>query len=415
MAIELDDGTIVRSLPEQVSYNDERINEQREEIDNLAARIESALAGVLHYKGSVATYADLPADAEIGDVYNVIDTGANYAWTGSEWDELGMTVDLSNYVAKTGTNIMEGSYKIRSTNAAGISYESGVYQGWFGMDTSGNFSVSTTYPFNKAVKPYTNNLLDLGTSTFKWRELHIYTINLSSKLNPNSSGYGLTLPDTSGFTADSEVVDTASAQNITGVKTFRNRIKIVDANNLYTGLEVYTSQYYNTLARGNSDKIRIGGTQVEFANRLVPFTSGGADLGVSANKWGNLFLSGKINTNASNYGLTLPDTSGFTADSELLDAASNQTIDGIKTFSSHVILSTIKNSYSQYAISLFNDQIRFNGNIAPQINNAKDIGTNSLQWKDLYLAGNLTDGTNSVNIADLKALIDYAKAQGWIS
>ena len=47
-------------------------------------------------------------------------------------------------------------------------------------------------------------------------------------------------------------------------------------------------------------------------------------------------------------------------------------------------------------------------------NNETDLGTSSYKWKDLYLAGNLSDGTNTATIADLAALITYAKGQGWI-
>lgn len=60
--------------------------------------ITTALSSVMHYKGSVATYDDLPTtDLAVGDVYNVIDTGANYAWSGSGWDELSGIIDLSAY------------------------------------------------------------------------------------------------------------------------------------------------------------------------------------------------------------------------------------------------------------------------------------------------------------------------------
>ena len=49
--------------------------------------------------GSVATYDDLPSSGQtVGDVYNVLDTGANYVWTSSGWDKLSETVDLSGYL-----------------------------------------------------------------------------------------------------------------------------------------------------------------------------------------------------------------------------------------------------------------------------------------------------------------------------
>ena len=61
--------------------------------------ISNAISTVYKYKGSVATYADLPSSGqEVGDVYNVEEDGHNYAWTGTDWDRLAGTVDLSNYV-----------------------------------------------------------------------------------------------------------------------------------------------------------------------------------------------------------------------------------------------------------------------------------------------------------------------------
>ena len=57
--------------------------------------VDSKLTGGMHYKGSVQTVADLPASGnEVGDFYNVIATGENYAWDGSAWDLTGSMVDL---------------------------------------------------------------------------------------------------------------------------------------------------------------------------------------------------------------------------------------------------------------------------------------------------------------------------------
>lgn len=51
--------------------------------------VDNIISSVYKYKGSVATYAELPLINEIGDVYNVLDTENNYAWTGTSWDLLG--------------------------------------------------------------------------------------------------------------------------------------------------------------------------------------------------------------------------------------------------------------------------------------------------------------------------------------
>lgn len=57
--------------------------------DNIAAH----LVGVYTYKGSKDTYANLPATGNnVGDVWNVEDTGTNYAWNGTDWDSLSANV-----------------------------------------------------------------------------------------------------------------------------------------------------------------------------------------------------------------------------------------------------------------------------------------------------------------------------------
>ena len=63
--------------------------------------VEAVATSAYHYKGTVTAVAALPSTGnKEGDVYNVGSSlnGGNYAWTGSAWDKLGDTVDLSGYV-----------------------------------------------------------------------------------------------------------------------------------------------------------------------------------------------------------------------------------------------------------------------------------------------------------------------------
>lgn len=92
------------------------------------------LTTVYQYKGSVATYADLPTTGQkVGDVWNVetadpdhgIKAGDNVAWDGAQWDILGGTHDLSGYaqlnLANTFTalNIFRGNIAVSNGKAAG--------------------------------------------------------------------------------------------------------------------------------------------------------------------------------------------------------------------------------------------------------------------------------------------------------
>ena len=70
-------------------------------------QIKTDLGSALTYKGSVDTYDQLPEDAAVGDTWNVAQAyqtypaGTNYAWTGTAWDALGGSVDLSGYQTKS--------------------------------------------------------------------------------------------------------------------------------------------------------------------------------------------------------------------------------------------------------------------------------------------------------------------------
>ena len=92
------------------------------------------LTTVYQYKGSVATYADLPTTGQkIGDVYNVetadpdhgIKAGDNVAWDGAQWDILGGNHDLSGYAQLNAANTFTAANKfnsnivVRAATAAG--------------------------------------------------------------------------------------------------------------------------------------------------------------------------------------------------------------------------------------------------------------------------------------------------------
>lgn len=75
-----------------------------EKIEAVKASIVSAYV----FKGSVATFEELPNEGlSAGDVYNVeaangnVPAGTNYAWTGTTWDALAGSVDLSVYSTTT--------------------------------------------------------------------------------------------------------------------------------------------------------------------------------------------------------------------------------------------------------------------------------------------------------------------------
>ena len=87
-------------------------------LDLSAYAKKTDIAGVYKAKGTVASFSALPSNAQTGDVYNVtaaggtdengvaIKAGDNVVKTATGWDNLGGTVDLSNYVQKDGAKVL---------------------------------------------------------------------------------------------------------------------------------------------------------------------------------------------------------------------------------------------------------------------------------------------------------------------
>ena len=104
------------------------------------------LTTVYQYKGSVATYADLPTTGQkVGDVWNVetadpdhgIKAGDNVAWDGAQWDALGGNHDLSGYAQLNSVN----TFTALNTFRANIAVSNGTTAGSGG---SINFGISPT-------------------------------------------------------------------------------------------------------------------------------------------------------------------------------------------------------------------------------------------------------------------------------
>lgn len=82
-------------------------------VDSNGVKIDSAvLSSVFRYAGQVNSVDDLPSDAQPGDVYDVKDSGANYVWSGTSWDNLGgiMSVDAAPTQGSTNPVASGGVY-----------------------------------------------------------------------------------------------------------------------------------------------------------------------------------------------------------------------------------------------------------------------------------------------------------------
>lgn len=140
-------------------------------------------------------------------------------------------------------------------------------------------------------------------------------------------------------------VDLTSAQTISGVKTFSDWL-----------------QAYGGIKLSSTNKLLASGSYGIYTNEtFYPNVDNSKDLGTSSLKWKDLYLSGKI---YGNTGVADIDLSGG-------------------------------------GIAIGRDL--YTGVLRPRADGLRDIGTSSFRYKDLYLSGKLSDGTNEITITNIQA------------
>jgi len=171
--------------------------------------IDSKVASVYRYKGSVSAYSDLPATGqEVGDVYNIatadaqhgIKAGDNVAWNGSTWDTLAGEIDLSAYATKAelAPVATSGSFNDLSdkpeipeaedlTDYLCIETATGASTGGFGINTVGSVNASLEYSYDKETwATLTFNTTISGTNILGTR---IYIRGDNNTLSTDLSNY----------------------------------------------------------------------------------------------------------------------------------------------------------------------------------------------------------------------------------
>lgn len=138
------------------------------------------LTTVYQYKGSVATYADLPTTGQkVGDVWNIetadpdhgIKAGDNVAWDGAQWDILGGNHDLSGYAQLNLANVFTALNTFRANLAVSNGTTAGS-QGKviFGVKPStatvqASIISSTTGALNYIATESTGHYFKIGNNT----------------------------------------------------------------------------------------------------------------------------------------------------------------------------------------------------------------------------------------------------------
>ena len=132
---------------------------------NVSKQYAESIGAALKYKGSVATYSTLPSTGqEIGDTWNVLDTGDNYAWTGTEWDKLSGTVDLSAYRTSADQDIIDATLATKDELAGYLPLSGGTLSGNLILPRAYSDRYSIKNGYNVAV--FENPFLTFGNTAY---------------------------------------------------------------------------------------------------------------------------------------------------------------------------------------------------------------------------------------------------------
>ena len=229
------------------------------------------LTTVYQYKGSVATYADLPTTGQkVGDVWNVetadpdhgIKAGDNVAWDGAQWDALGGNHDLSGYAqlnsanTYTALNIFRASISVSNGTAAGssgivsfgVSPTGETVQARIGTDNLGGlfYHTSTNQPHvfrigtnnnvfvirNDDTKvAFSSNNNFFATVTYNGVAKWLGNANTATKLETARTINGVAFDGTKDITIKAGGggdVTAAGDNNFTGTNTFNKPITVRD-------------------------------------------------------------------------------------------------------------------------------------------------------------------------------------------
>lgn len=91
-----------------------------------------------------------------------------------------------------------------------------------------------------------------------------------------------------------------------------------------------------------------------------------------------------------------------------------QTISVAKTFSNGLQVNTLKDLNGNNKIGLGTNVAIYGSNLISGSNGSYDLGTAGYYWRDLHLSRNLTDGTNSITVAEIVAKQDAVEVKRYI-
>ena len=388
MGFELPDGKTARNLQDQVKFLSEKLKDLYAAFNDSGLKKIEIVDELPEVGDPTVLYLLAKEDPEEGDYYD------EYLWYDNQWELIGSTqIDLSDYCTLSTDQTITGTKTIGdgSDNASPkVYFKDSYFTAGFRLQAY-TFQLDSGLQLSGDVLPDTNGGKNIGSSSYYWSNIFL---NGNIVLSNGSNAWQITNDSYNRITFD---YGGTTRYYFQATEFFAPHIK-PNANDTYdlgangtAWKDLYLSgelKIYNTAGSTNSllktdeyGNLRIGVfNSYAFGfnfDEFWPITNDSKSLGNSSQKWKNLYLSGQIKDgNNSNYGLVLPNTTGWSANKTISTAVlknhnivcSNGTLVLIGNFESSI------NSQSSLGMAEASAvKMAWNNNIVLQIVNGTTI------------------------------------------
>lgn len=413
-------------------------------------------------KESVADVASLPAAGNtINDYRVVLDDGdgkaAAYRWEQREGDvaakwykvydmDWGETSILSNFLIKT-QDVYVFRYGYDDTDSTGAVI-TGTYAGqtiYGGASANTHLTLRANsgdglgadtgfVQFDDQVRPAVTNTFDLGTATEEFKDIHlagtanVSTMAITGGSITDSSGTisfgdeiltttgnisGTTVTGTTSLVASTMTLATGSITDSSGAISFGDEnlsttgtlasgtITVSSDLSLATGSITSVSGAISfgnenlsttgTLSAGNTDVTLLDVDNIRLDANTISITNVGGNLNLAANGAGVIDLQSAMTT----LGQTVTGTMGITGQLDVDNLTLNGNTVSSTNLDGNIILAPNGAGLVETGSGIF-----------PTTTSVEDLGKTGNVWNDLWIDGNIQDGTNALSVATMMSFRD---------